>query len=86
MIAADPHGTFDSLPGLAQDRWPRKVSDEYTVPLCRTHHRQLHQTGNELNWWIDLDVDPLPIASSCGTIRTGNRWRPQTRQDESNGQ
>ena len=40
----------------------KKVSDEYTVPLCRTHHRQLHQTGNELSWWIDLDVDPLPIA------------------------
>src|SRR5262249_49920250 len=23
-----------------------KVSDEFTVPLCRGHHRQLHQTGN----------------------------------------
>ena len=22
-----------------------KVSDEYTVPLCRTHHRQLHRSG-----------------------------------------
>jgi hypothetical protein len=29
----------------------RKVSDEYTVPLCRAHHRQLHRTGNEMNWW-----------------------------------
>src|SRR5262249_4052318 len=25
-----------------------KVSDEFTVPLCRGHHRQLHQAGNEL--------------------------------------
>ena len=24
-----------------------KVSDEFTVPLCRGHHRQLHQAGNE---------------------------------------
>ncbi len=40
----------------------RKVSDEYTVPLCRTHHRQLHHAGSEVAWWMDLDVDPLPIA------------------------
>ena len=26
----------------------RKVSDEFTVPLCRTHHRQLHRAGNEV--------------------------------------
>jgi hypothetical protein len=29
----------------------RKVSDEFTVPLCRDHHRQLHQCGNEVAWW-----------------------------------
>lgn len=40
----------------------RKVSDEFTVPLCRIHHRQLHQGGNEVNWWMDLDIDPLPVA------------------------
>src|SRR5262245_19113949 len=28
-----------------------KVSDEFTVPLCRGHHRQLHQPGNEAGWW-----------------------------------
>jgi hypothetical protein len=27
-----------------------KVSDEFTVPLCRGHHRQLHHTGNEIAW------------------------------------
>jgi hypothetical protein len=25
----------------------RKVSDEWTVPLCVTHHAELHQTGVE---------------------------------------
>jgi hypothetical protein len=25
-----------------------KVSDEFTVPLCRSHHRNLHQSSNEL--------------------------------------
>ncbi|MFZ5689761.1 MAG: Rad52/Rad22 family DNA repair protein [Pseudomonadota bacterium] len=40
----------------------KKVSDEFTVPLCRIHHRQLHHAGNEVNWWMDMEVDPLPIA------------------------
>jgi hypothetical protein len=39
-----------------------KVSDEFTVPLCRGHHRQLHQTGNEVVWWEDLQIDALEIA------------------------
>ncbi len=39
-----------------------KVSDEFTVPLCRIHHRQLHQAGNEAAWWEDLDVNALEIA------------------------
>jgi Rad52/22 family double-strand break repair protein len=39
-----------------------KVSDEFTVPLCRTHHRNLHQTGNEIGWWEKARIEPLPIA------------------------
>jgi DNA recombination protein Rad52 len=40
----------------------RKVSDEFTVPLCRGHHRQLHQSGNEVAWWEDLQISALEIA------------------------
>ena len=40
----------------------RKVSDEFTVPLCRTHHREIHQGGDELTWWQQLNVDPLDNA------------------------
>jgi hypothetical protein len=40
-----------------------KVSDEFTVPLCRGHHRQLHQAGNELAWWQGLKIEPLAIAN-----------------------
>jgi DNA recombination protein Rad52 len=40
-----------------------KVSDEFTVPLCRGHHRQLHQSGNEVTWWENLQVDALAIAN-----------------------
>ena len=39
-----------------------KVSDEFTVPLCRGHHRQLHQAGNEVAWWKDLQINALEIA------------------------
>jgi hypothetical protein len=40
----------------------RKVSDEYTVPVCRLHHRELHRYGDEASWWAAGNIDPLPIA------------------------
>ena len=40
----------------------RKVSDEFTVPLCRGHHRQLHQAGNEEVWWAARNITALAIA------------------------
>jgi hypothetical protein len=40
----------------------RKVSDEFTVPLCRVHHRELHRHGDEAAWWQKIKIDPLPIA------------------------
>ena len=40
----------------------RKVSDEYTVPVCRLHHRELHRYGDEASWWVGVNVDPLPVA------------------------
>ena len=40
----------------------RKVSDEYTVPVCRLHHRDLHGYGDEASWWAGVSIDPLPIA------------------------
>lgn len=40
----------------------RKVSDEYTVPLCAIHHRQLHDHGNEREWWRTYSIEPLAIA------------------------
>ncbi len=40
-----------------------KVSDEYTVPLCRTHHHELHQTGREEGWWATYKIDPTSKAA-----------------------
>jgi hypothetical protein len=55
---ADPHHLrFAQLRALG-----RKASDEFTVPLCRTHHREVHRCGDETAWWQKLAVDPLPAA------------------------
>jgi hypothetical protein len=40
----------------------RRVSDEFTVPLCRVHHRDLHRQGDEAAWWGKLSIDPVPLA------------------------
>jgi len=55
---ADPHHLRFAQPRALG----RKVSDEYTVPVCRTHHRELHSYGDEASWWAGANVDPLPIA------------------------
>jgi hypothetical protein len=41
----------------------RKVSDEFTVPLCRLHHRELHRSRNESLWWKKFGIDPIKIAA-----------------------
>jgi hypothetical protein len=40
----------------------RKVSDEFTVPLCRMHHRELHRGGEEAKWWTSAGIEPLAAA------------------------
>ena len=40
----------------------RKVSDEFTVPLCRIHHRELHSRGDEKAWWAELKIEPSRVA------------------------
>jgi hypothetical protein len=55
---SDPHHLR-----FAQPRALRlKVSDEFTVPLCRGHHRQLHQAGNEVAWWENRKINAMEIA------------------------
>jgi hypothetical protein len=45
----------------------RKVSDEFAVPLCRTHHRAAHHAKDEQAWWRSIGIDPVEIAR--------NLWR-----------
>jgi hypothetical protein len=40
----------------------RKVSDEFTIPLCRGHHREVHRCGDEAAWWNKTGIDPTTAA------------------------
>jgi hypothetical protein len=40
----------------------RKVSDEFTVPLCRGHHREVHRCSDESAWWDKVGIDPTVTA------------------------
>ena len=52
----------------------RKVSDEYTVPVCRLHHRDLHTYGDEASWWAAVSIDPLPIALQLWQKSRSHPW------------
>jgi len=48
---------------FAQNRaMSRKVSDEFTVPLCRGHHREVHRCGDEAAWWKNTGINPTAAA------------------------
>ena len=49
----------------------RKTSDEFVVPLCRTHHRQNHQVGDERAWWAAIAIDPLLTAERLWQVSRG---------------
>jgi len=51
------HLRFAQSPALG-----RKVSDEFTVPLCRGHHREVHHCGDEAAWWQRTGIDPTVSA------------------------
>jgi ERF superfamily protein len=55
---SDPHHLR-----FAQNRaLGRKVSDEFVVPLCRGHHREVHRCGDEAAWWSKVEVNPMVAA------------------------
>ena len=80
------HLRYAQLPALG-----RKVSDEFTVPLCRGHHREVHRCGDEAAWWQKTGIDPTaaarvlwlkthPLSSSIGQSMAKERneanWPP----------
>ena len=65
---SDPH----HLRYLQPRALGRKASDEFAVPLCRSHHRAVHRAGDERAWWTAAGIDPVKVARQL--------WR-QTRLD-----
>jgi len=51
----------------------RKVSDEFTVPLCRLHHRAVHHSGDETSWWAEAGIEPLGAAERLWKRRLRGR-------------
>jgi hypothetical protein len=66
---ADPHHLRFAQPRALG----RKVSDEFTVPMCRVHHDELHRQGDEEAFWRDYGIDPVPIA-----LALWRRTRPES--------
>jgi hypothetical protein len=55
---SDPH----HLRYLQPRALGRKASDEFAVPLCRSHHRAVHRAGDEQAWWKAAGIDPVNVA------------------------
>jgi hypothetical protein len=76
---------FAQVPALG-----RKVSDEFTVPLCRGHHREVHRCGDEAAWWEKTGIDPTaaarvlwlkthPLPSAIGAVGSKLQNEPNLR-------
>ena len=46
------------LTGMAE-----KPDDQWTTPLCRTHHDEQHDFGDEVEWWRTKGIDPFSLAT-----------------------
>jgi hypothetical protein len=79
------HLRFAQSPALG-----RKVSDEFTVPLCRGHHREVHRCGDEAAWWEKTGIDPTaaarvlwlkthPLPSAIGAVGSKLQNEPNLR-------
>ena len=62
----------------------RKVSDEFTVPLCRAHHREVHRCGDEGLWWQNTGTDPL-VAARTLWLETHPLLREESHRREHDG-
>jgi hypothetical protein len=76
---SDPH----HLRHVQPRAFGRKASDEFAVPLCRSHHRAVHRAGDERAWWKAAGIDPINAARKLwkhtrvneGRIRQGRMTR-----------
>jgi ERF superfamily len=55
---SDPH----HLRYLQPRALGRRASDEFAVPLCRSHHRAVHRARDERAWWRAAGINPDQVA------------------------
>jgi hypothetical protein len=51
-----------AIHGKRETGGAEKASDKWTVPLCRAHHDEQHDAGNEIAWWASKGIDPFGLA------------------------
>lgn len=51
----------------------KKAGDQWTVPLCAAHHREVHDSGDERAWWRRHRIDAEEMARN---IWEGRRQAP----------
>jgi hypothetical protein len=74
-LPSDPHHLRFTQPRALG----RTVSDEFLVPICRLHHRELHRSGDEAAWWHKLNIDPVQLALRLWQqTQSGHRLTPTT--------
>lgn len=56
-----------AFPGWPARGKAEKVSDERTVPTCRTHHDEQHGM-NERAWWARLGINPVSLCSALVAV------------------
>jgi hypothetical protein len=63
-----------AFPGWSSRGKAEKVSDERTVPACRTHHDEQHGMS-ERAWWARLGINPVrlcdQLANNSGNVPAG---------------
>jgi hypothetical protein len=69
---SDPHHLGFTQPRALR----RKVSDEFTVPLCRGHHRAAHRSRDERAWWRQVGIDPITVARNLWKATLGMGRQP----------
>jgi hypothetical protein len=58
----DPH----HIKFAEQRAMGRKVSDRFSVPLCRLRHRELYRRGNERSWCRSMRSIRWPLPKGFG--------------------
>jgi ERF superfamily len=81
-VPSDSHHLTFSQPRALGHR----VSDEFTVPVCRIHHRELHRSGDETAWWQKVNIDPVPVALRLWQHSQADAALAAIRQDVPQGQ